>query len=271
MGGIQASHFLERMVTMYAKWATNPSQLRNPTGDSGGGGGAAPSVDIVSRAAGVDGKGLRAATVRVRGLRALRGGEAFRGAEEGTHRLVEQHNGKRHTAFVNVVVFPVEKGAGAGTDGGSFDAKDVSFDTFRASGAGGQHVNTTDSAVRATHTCPQTGQRTVAACQGSRSQHANKASALAMLGAKLEHATREQAHATRAAHRADVAVSAGRGTEFGGGMAVVRNYVMDGGSVRVADPRTRAQHGDPDTVLDRGDLAEFLEAAAGAGGDTAAR
>ena len=142
---------------------------------------------------GANGVGLRSATLRLDGVARVYG---WLQHETGVHRLVRKSpfdsSGKRHTSFAHVAVFAADDDDGSGGGGGKHGSgsnkaamqlltSEVSLDTFRAQGAGGQHVNTTESAVRATHI--PTG--LTAVCQTERSQHRNKASALQLLAAKV--------------------------------------------------------------------------------------
>jgi peptide chain release factor 2 len=167
-------------------------------------------------------------------------------AEIGIHRLVRispfDSNARRHTSFASVDVFP-EIDDDIDID---IDEKDLKVDTFRASGAGGQHVNTTDSAIRITH-MPS---GIVVACQAERSQHKNRATAMKMLKAKLfekkELERKKQADEIR-----------GEKTEMGWGNQI-RSYVLHPYQM-VKDLRTSAETGNTAAVLD-GDIDKFIEA-----------
>ncbi len=188
--------------------------------------------------------GIRNATIQITGdyvYGYLRG-------EMGNHRLIRispfDSAGRRHTAFAAVDVTPVLD------DSIEIDInweKDVREDTYRSSGAGGQHVNKTDSAVRLTHI--PTG--VVAACQNERSQHKNRATARKMLQAKLYQQEIEKRDAEVAARR-------GQKSKIGFGGQTVRNYVLHPDQY-VKDARTGTKVGNPQPVLD-GDLDKFLEA-----------
>ncbi|HEY6872660.1 MAG TPA: peptide chain release factor 2 [Geobacteraceae bacterium] len=167
-------------------------------------------------------------------------------AEAGVHRLVRispfDSGGRRHTSFASVFVFPEIDDA--------IEVKvneaDLRVDTYRSSGAGGQHVNTTDSAVRITHV--PTG--VVVACQTERSQHLNKATAMRVLRAKLyDRELRER--------EAQAAEISGEKREIGWG-SQIRSYVLHPYKM-VKDLRTGVETGNPDAVLD-GDLEEFVVA-----------
>ena len=167
-------------------------------------------------------------------------------AEKGVHRLVRispfDSNSRRHTSFASVDVFPEL------TDDIDIeiDEKDLRVDTFRSSGSGGQHVNTTDSAIRLTH--EPTG--IIVACQAERSQHKNRATAMKMLQAKLfereEEIRRKEADEIR-----------GEKTEMGWGNQI-RSYVLHPYQM-VKDLRTGAETGNTAAVLD-GDIDQFAEA-----------
>jgi peptide chain release factor 2 len=168
-------------------------------------------------------------------------------AEAGIHRLVRispfDASGRRHTSFASVFAFPV-------IEEEDIDIKipetDLRVDTYRSSGAGGQHVNTTDSAVRITH-LPS---GIVVACQSERSQHMNKATAMKVLRSKLY----EQELREREAKASDIA---GEKKEIGWG-SQIRSYVLHPYKM-VKDLRTGVESGNPDAVLD-GDLEDFVVA-----------
>jgi peptide chain release factor 2 len=185
----------------------------------------------------------------VKGVTFLVSGEYSYGylkAEVGIHRLVRispfDSNARRHTSFASVFVFP--------EIADDIDVKiiesDLRVDTYRSSGAGGQHVNTTDSAVRITH-IPS---GVVVGCQTERSQHLNKATAMRVLRAKLyEREVRER--------EAQAAEISGEKREIGWG-SQIRSYVLHPYKM-VKDLRTGVETGNPDAVLD-GDLEEFIVA-----------
>jgi peptide chain release factor 2 len=167
-------------------------------------------------------------------------------AEAGIHRLVRispfDSNARRHTSFASVFAFPEI----ADDIEVKVNESDLRIDTYRSSGAGGQHVNTTDSAIRITHL--PTG--IVVACQSERSQHMNKATAMKMLRAKLY----EKELQEREAKAADIA---GEKKEIGWG-SQIRSYVLHPYKM-VKDLRTGVETGNQDAVLD-GDLEEFIVA-----------
>ena len=165
--------------------------------------------------------------------------------ETGVHRLVRKSpfdaNSRRHTSFASVFVYPeVDE-----TIEVTINPADLRIDTFRASGAGGQHVNKTNSAIRITHLPTNI----VVQCQNDRSQHRNKAEAMAMLKSKLyELELRKQQEEKQVLEDAK--------TDIGWGHQI-RSYVLD--QSRIKDLRTSVERGDTQTVLD-GDLDDFIEA-----------
>jgi peptide chain release factor 2 len=165
-------------------------------------------------------------------------------AEAGIHRLVRispfDSNARRHTSFASVFVFPeIEDDVEV-----KINESDLRVDTYRSSGAGGQHVNTTDSAIRITHI--PTG--IVVACQTERSQHLNRATAMRVLRAKLYERELEE----REARAQEIS---GEKKEIGWG-SQIRSYVLHPYKM-VKDLRTGIETGNPDAVLD-GDLEEFV-------------
>jgi len=189
-----------------------------------------------------DEAGMKSCTFSVTGEYAY----GYLKAEAGIHRLVRispfDSNARRHTSFASVFAFPEI----ADDIEVKIVESDLRVDTFRSSGAGGQHVNTTDSAVRITHI--PTG--IVVACQSERSQHMNKASALKVLRSKL-YEKELQERESRAAE-----LSAGK-MEIGWG-SQIRSYVLHPYKM-VKDLRTGVETGNPDAVLD-GELEEFIVA-----------
>ncbi len=189
-----------------------------------------------------DEAGIKSITMRVSGEFAY----GYMRAEKGVHRLVRispfDSNARRHTSFASVDAFP-EIDDDIDID---IEEKDLRIDTFRASGAGGQHVNTTDSAIRITHI--PTG--IVVSCQNERSQHKNKATALKMLQAKLFERAEEE-------RQQEVAGIRGEVTDNGWGNQI-RSYVLHPYQM-VKDLRTSAETGNTGAVLD-GDLDMFVEA-----------
>jgi len=189
-----------------------------------------------------DEAGMKSCTFSVTGEYAY----GYLKAEAGIHRLVRispfDSNARRHTSFASVFAFP--------EIADDIDVKivesDLRVDTYRSSGAGGQHVNTTDSAVRITHI--PTG--IVVACQSERSQHMNKAAALKVLRSKLYEKELEERESKAAEFSADK-------KEIGWG-SQIRSYVLHPYKM-VKDLRTGVETGNPDAVLD-GDLEEFIVA-----------
>jgi len=188
-----------------------------------------------------DTAGIRSATLEVRGNYAygnLRG-------EQGVHRLVRlspfDSAHRRHTSFAAVSVIPVVEETAF-----TIDPKDLRIDTYRASGAGGQHVNVTDSAVRITHL--PTG--ITVSCQNERSQHQNKESAMRVLSARLNDVLRQQQ-----AQQLEEIQGELKDNEWG---SQIRSYVLHPYQM-VKDHRTEHETGNVDAVLD-GDLSAFIEA-----------
>lgn len=189
-----------------------------------------------------DEAGIKSITFAVNGEFAY----GYAKAEIGVHRLVRispfDSNARRHTSFASVDVFPEL------TDDIEIeiDEKDLRVDTYRSSGAGGQHVNTTDSAIRITHI--PTG--TIVACQAERSQHKNRATAMKMLKARLFE--REELQRQKEANEIR-----GEKTEMGWGNQI-RSYVLHPYQM-VKDLRTGIETGNTGAVLD-GDIDQFIEA-----------
>ncbi len=225
-GGTESCDWARMLFRMYARWAERHKY----------------KVEIIEETPG-DEAGLKSATMLVKGYNAY----GWAKTESGVHRLVRispfDSNARRHTSFASVWVFPVVD------DRIEIDVKegDCRIDTYRSSGAGGQHVNKTDSAVRITHI--PTG--IVVACQSERSQHKNRATAWNMLRARLYEREMEKREAA-----AD-AVEAGK-TDIGWGHQI-RSYVLQPYQL-VKDLRTGATSGTPSDVLD-GELDFFMEAA----------
>ncbi len=225
-GGTDAQDWTEMLLRMYTRWAERRGF----------------EIEVEEATPGQE-AGLLSATFVVRGRYAY----GLLSAERGTHRLVRmspfdaQH--RRQTSFAAVDVVPL---LDHGADQVEIDEKDLRVDTYRSSGAGGQHVNKTDSAVRITHL--PTG--IVVSCQNQRSQHQNKAKALEVLGAKL-------AERQRAERQATLDELSGDRTDSGWGNQI-RSYVL-APYQQVKDLRTNHETGNVDAVLD-GDLDEFIEA-----------
>ena len=225
-GGTDAQDWTEMMLRMYQRWA----ERRGFT------------VELDEATEGQE-AGLLSATFIVRGRFAY----GLLATERGVHRLVRMSpfdsQRRRQTSFASMDVTPFLEDVSSEVE---IDEKDLRIDTYRSSGAGGQHVNKTDSAVRLTHL--PTG--LVVSCQNERSQHQNKAKAMQILGAKL---------ADRARHerRAEMdALSGDRGDNAWGNQ--IRSYVLAPYQL-VKDLRTSYETGNVDAVLD-GDIEAFMEA-----------
>jgi peptide chain release factor 2 len=225
-GGTDAQDWTEMMLRMYQRWA----ERRGFT------------VEVDEATEGQE-AGLLSVTFIVHGRFAY----GLLATERGVHRLVRmspfdsQH--RRQTSFASVDVTPFLEDVSAEVD---IDEKDLRIDTYRSSGAGGQHVNKTDSAVRLTH-APS---GIVVSCQNERSQHQNKAKAMQILGAKL-------AERARLERRAELDALSGERVDNAWGNQI-RSYVMAPYQL-VKDLRTNYETGNVDAVLD-GDLDAFMEA-----------
>jgi len=225
-GGTDAQDWCEMLLRMYQRWAERRGF----------------EVEIDEVTAGQE-AGLLSATFIVKGRFAY----GLLSAERGVHRLVRmspfdsQH--RRQTSFASVDVTPFLEDL---SDEITIDDKDLRVDTYRSSGAGGQHVNKTDSAVRLTHI--PTG--LVVSVQNERSQHQNKAKALQILGAKL-------AERQRAERRSELDSLSGPQSDVAWGNQI-RSYVMAPYQL-VKDLRTQEETGNVDAVLD-GDIDDFVEA-----------
>jgi len=225
-GGTESQDWAEMLQRMYTRWAERHGM----------------KVELVDYHAGEQ-AGIKSATVLVKGENAYGNLKT----ESGVHRLVRispyDSNARRHTSFASVWVFPeVDEDIDI-----EINESDLRIDTYRASGAGGQHVNTTDSAVRITHI--PTG--IVVACQNERSQHKNRAQALKQLKARLYEAELQKREA-----EADAANAAK--TDIGWGHQI-RSYVLQPYQL-VKDLRTGVTSTSPSDVLD-GDLDRFMAAA----------
>ena len=224
-GGTDASDWAEMLKRMYLQWASSMGF----------------KARVVDEAAHEE-AGIKSCTVEISGQYAY----GYLRAEIGVHRLVRispfDSNSRRHTAFASVAAYPQID------DNIEIDIveSDLRIDTYRASGAGGQHVNTTDSAVRITHTPTNI----VVQCQNERSQHKNKATAMKMLRAKLYQHEMEKRQA-----EADKVNANKKAIEWG---SQIRSYVMHPYRL-VKDLRTGVEMGNTDKVLD-GDLMGFMEA-----------
>jgi peptide chain release factor 2 len=224
-GGTDANDWAEMLLRMYSHWAQKHDY----------------SIELIDRQ-GNEEAGINNATIAIRGPMAY----GYLRGETGMHRLVRispfNAEGKRQTSFAAVDVSPEISDAIVV----EIDEADVRVDTFRASGAGGQHVNKTDSAIRLTHL--PTG--IVVQCQNERSQHKNRATAWKMLRARMARLEEEQREAQEAAKYQQQAK-----TGFG---SQIRNYFLHPDQ-RVKDARTKFQMGSFHAVLD-GDIQGFLDA-----------
>jgi len=226
-GGTDSADWAEMLLRMYARWAE-----RNEF-----------KIEEIDISPGEE-AGIRSATIAIRGDYVF----GYLKGETGNHRLIRispfDSAGRRHTAFAAVDISP-ELDDHFEVDI-NWDAE-VREDTFRASGAGGQHINKTDSAIRLTH--GPSG--VVVQCQNERSQHKNRATARKMLQAKLYQLEMEKRDAELAAKR-------GSKSKIGFGGQTVRNYVLHPDQY-VKDTRTGTKVGNPQPILD-GDIDIFLEA-----------
>jgi peptide chain release factor 2 len=225
-GGTESQDWAEMLVRMYHRWS-------EATGYS---------VAWVQESPGEE-AGVKSATLRVSGNNAY----GWLKTESGVHRLVRispfDSSARRHTSFASVWVYPVVED----TIEIEILDKDLRIDTYRASGAGGQHVNRTDSAVRITHIPTEI----VVQCQADRSQHKNRAAAMSMLKARLYQRELEMRDAERqAAHEAKEDIGWGH---------QIRSYVLHPYQM-VKDLRTGIETGNTSAVLDGG-LDDFMAAA----------
>ena len=224
-GGTESADWALMLTRMYSRWA-NAHKM---------------TVEVVEETAG-ETAGLKSATLQIKGPNAY----GWLKTEAGVHRLVRispfDSNAKRHTSFASVWVYPVVDD----TIVIEINPADVRTDTYRASGAGGQHINKTDSAVRLTHI--PTG--IAVACQAGRSQHQNREEAWKMLRARLYEAELQRREAAQAALE-DAKTDIGWGHQ-------IRSYVLQPYQM-VKDLRTNVETSDTQGVLD-GDLDAFMGA-----------
>ncbi|MGR8948615.1 MAG: peptide chain release factor 2 [Gammaproteobacteria bacterium] len=223
-GGTEAQDWAEMLLRMYLRWAEMHEF----------------AVELIEVSAG-EVAGIKSATVRIAGEYAF----GWLRTETGVHRLVRKSpfdsGNRRHTSFASVFVSP-EIDDDIEID---INPADLRIDTYRASGAGGQHVNKTDSAVRITHEPSGVAVQ----CQNERSQHKNKDQAMKLLRTKLyeiEMLKRNEAQQAEEEAKADI----GWGSQ-------IRSYVLD--QSRIKDLRTNVETGNTQAVLD-GDLDTFIEA-----------
>ena len=228
-GGTEAQDWAQMLLRMYLKWAAQRGF----------------DAEVIDSQAG-EVAGMKSATVEIKGEYAY----GWLRTETGVHRLVRKSpfdsGNRRHTSFASVFVSP-EVDDDIKID---LNPADISMDVYRSSGAGGQHVNKTESAVRLTH--GPSG--IVVACQNERSQHKNRATAMKMLKAKLyEREVNKRNAASKVLEDAKSDVSWGN---------QIRSYVLD--QSRIKDLRTDVEIGDTNKVLD-GHLDPFMEASLKAG------
>jgi peptide chain release factor 2 len=224
-GGTEAQDWAEMLQRMYSRWAEQHGY----------------KVELLEQSEGEQ-AGIKSVTMQVTGPNAY----GWLKTENGVHRLVRispfDANARRQTSFASIWVYPVVD------DAIDIEIKesDLKIDTYRASGAGGQHVNKTESAIRITHV--PTG--IIVACQTDRSQHRNRATAMQMLKAKMYEAELKRREAV------SDAVEAAK-TDIGWGHQI-RSYVLAPYQL-VKDLRTGVETGNPAAVLD-GDLDQFMAA-----------
>ena len=215
-GGTESQDWAQMLLRMYLRWAEKKNFKATLIHESFG-----------------EEAGIKSSTLLIEGSYAF----GYLKKESGIHRLVRispfDSNSRRHTSFSSVWISPyVDENIEV-----NINDKDLRIDTFRASGAGGQHVNTTDSAIRITH--EPTG--IVVQCQNERSQHKNKATAMSLLKSKLYEIEREKMDE-------DKKTKAGEKSEIGWGNQI-RSYVLHPYRM-VKDLRSNYEDSDPDSVLD---------------------
>ncbi|MDX8406439.1 MAG: peptide chain release factor 2 [Mariprofundus sp.] len=223
-GGTEAQDWAEMLLRMYLRWAERKGF----------------KTELMECTAGEE-AGIKSATVSIKGEYAY----GFLKAEVGVHRLVRKSpydsGNRRHTSFASVFAYPdIEKDIEI-----DIDPSDVRTDTYRASGAGGQHINKTDSAVRLTHIPTNI----VVQCQNDRSQHKNRAAAWSMLKARLYE------HELNLRNAEKQEIEDGK-TDIGWGHQI-RSYVLD--QSRIKDLRTGMETGNTQSFLD-GDIDAFIQA-----------
>jgi peptide chain release factor 2 len=223
-GGTEAQDWTSMMLRMYLRWAEAKGF----------------KTEVIEVSEG-EVAGLKGATVRISGEYAY----GWLRTETGVHRLVRKSpfdsSGRRHTSFASAFIYP-EIDDNIQID---INPADLRIDVYRASGAGGQHVNTTESAVRITHVPTNT----VVQCQNDRSQHKNKDQAMKQLRAKLFELEIQKQNADKQANE-DAKSDIGWGSQ-------IRSYVLD--DSRIKDLRTGVENRNTQAVLD-GDLDKFIEA-----------
>jgi len=223
-GGTEAQDWAEMLLRMYLRWAERKGF----------------KTELMECTAGEE-AGIKSATVSIKGEYAY----GYLKAEVGVHRLVRKSpydsGNRRHTSFASVFAYPdIEKDIEI-----DIDPSDVRTDTYRASGAGGQHINKTDSAVRLTHIPTNI----VVQCQNDRSQHKNRAAAWSMLKARLYE------HELKLRNAEKQEIEDGK-TDIGWGHQI-RSYVLD--QSRIKDLRTGMETGNTQAFLD-GEIDPFIQA-----------
>ena len=222
-GGLEAQDWAEMLFRMYKRWAEQKGF----------------QIEIVDYQSDTEG-GIKSVTMYIRGYNAY----GYLKSEKGVHRLVRispfDSSNRRHTSFASIDVYPeLEDDMEI-----EINESDLKIDTYMASGAGGQHVNTTDSAVRITHL--PTG--VTVQCQNERSQHSNRITAMRMLMAKLIQLKEEE-------HKEKIEDLQGKYTQIAWG-AQIRSYIFHPYSL-VKDHRTDVEVGDVNRVMD-GDIDIFI-------------
>jgi peptide chain release factor 2 len=225
-GGTESQDWAQMLLRMYARWAEAHDY----------------KVDWLEESAGEE-AGIKSATIQITGMNAF----GWMKTESGVHRLVRispyDASARRHTSFASVWIYPkIDDSIEI-----EIEDKDLRIDTYRASGAGGQHVNKTDSAVRITHIPTNI----VVQCQNDRSQHRNRAAAMDMMRARLYEAELRKREEDAQAEN-DLKSDIGWGHQ-------IRSYVLQPYQM-VKDLRTNVEKSNPQAVLD-GDLDDFMAAA----------
>ncbi|MCF6465258.1 peptide chain release factor 2 [Clostridium sp. Cult2] len=222
-GGLEAQDWAEMLLRMYKRWAEQKSF----------------QVEILDLLSDTEG-GIKSVTMLIKGYNAY----GYLKSEKGVHRLVRispfDSSNRRHTSFASIDIYP-ELDDDIDIE---INESDIKIDTYRASGAGGQHVNTTDSAVRITHI--PTG--VTVQCQNERSQHSNRLTAMNMLKAKLVQLKEEE-------QKERIEDLQGKYTQIAWG-SQIRSYIFHPYSL-VKDHRTEAEIGDVNRVMD-GDIDLFI-------------
>lgn len=223
-GGTEAQDWAEMLARMYSRWADRKGY----------------KIEILDENPGEE-AGIKSMTIKINGHQAY----GWLKTESGVHRLVRispyDSNARRHTSFASIWVYPeIDDNIDI-----QIEDKDIRIDTYRASGAGGQHVNKTESAIRITHLPTNIAVQ----CQSDRSQHRNRAQAFSMLRARL--------YELELREREAKANASSTKTEIGWGHQI-RSYVLQPYQL-VKDNRTSVEKGNTQAVLD-GDIDDFLEA-----------